>query len=97
MFQNISEWVETSSSIVPNESFATENWRNNIEDLWETCMEFDDNAAAAKAADIKDLFLETVPSFYTKAQNHIIAHNLDKRRAKIESLLVRPNTEQRSD
>uniref|UniRef100_A0A6C0IBF0 YqaJ viral recombinase domain-containing protein n=1 Tax=viral metagenome TaxID=1070528 RepID=A0A6C0IBF0_9ZZZZ len=97
MFQNISEWVETSSSIVPNERFATENWRNNIEDLWETCMEFDDDASAAKAADIKGLFLETVPSFYTKAQNHIIAHNLDKRRAKIESLLVRPNTEQRSD
>lgn len=97
MFQNISEWIETSSSITPSERFATENWRNNIEDLWTTCMEFDDDVSAAKAADIKDLFLETVPSFYNKIHTYTHSQNLEKRRAKIETLLVRPNTEQRSD
>lgn len=89
MFQEVATYIETNSDIKPTESFAIGVWKELVESLFES---IDDPMILS----IKDVFLESVPSFYERAAMKKVYTDLDHRKKRLDALLLTPQIEQRS-
>ena len=91
MFQTIGEYIETCSEIKPTEPFASEDWRELVEYIFE-------DEEDSEIISIKDAYVEIIPSFYEKAYANAEAKaNLQDRKRRLQELIVAPQIEQRSE
>jgi len=90
MFQDVGTYIETNSDIKPTESFSTSVWKEIIESLFEEIEDQD-------ILSIKDLFLESIPSFYERVAMKRAYKDLEHRKKRLASLAIAHQIEQRSD
>jgi len=90
MFQDIGEYIETNSDIKPSDQFSQEEWKNGVEQLF-------DGIDDAHVIAIKDIYLETIPSFYKAATVRKNEKDLHMRKKRLIELETTPQIEQRSD
>ena len=89
MFQDLATYIETNSDIKPTESFSITAWKDLIESLF-------DSIEDSLLLSIKDVFLESVPSFYERAAMKKAYKDVDHRKKRLDALLLTPQIEQRS-
>jgi len=91
MFQDITQYIETLTSTKPDETYAENIWKDEVEELF---TEIDDTPAHT----IKDALLEVIPSFYkkAKAQKESSQDGILKRKRQLTVLETTPQIVQRS-
>jgi len=77
MFQDIVTYIETHSDVKPVEQFATDIWKQSVEELFEDVE--DTNILA-----IKDMLIEIIPSFYEGVTEKRIEKEFSKRQMRLE-------------
>jgi len=90
MFQDIVSYVETHSDVKPVEQFATDIWKQSVEELFE---DVDDTSILG----IKDMLIEIIPSFYEAVTEKRIEKEFSKRKTRLEEFGNIAQIEQRSD